>query len=115
MSPPEAIRLRIPADATYLSVARMFGGSVAEAFGLDPERAQDLRLALSEICAEAVEARGEVPASVGIDVSWDDAAVLFSCPRVPMAAAAPRWMLLQALVPDVRLDGAGAIAFSIER
>jgi hypothetical protein len=109
------MELRIPADAAYLSVARMFGGSVARTFGLDPERTEDLRLALSEICAAAVEARSDEPASVAIDVSWDDAAVRFTCPSIPLAADAPRWMLIQALLPDVRMDGSGAIAFSITR
>lgn len=36
MSSADAMELRIPADAAYLSVARMFAGSVAKTFELDP-------------------------------------------------------------------------------
>jgi anti-sigma regulatory factor (Ser/Thr protein kinase) len=115
VSDQETMELRLPADAAYLSVARMFGGSVARTFGLDAERAEDLRLALSEICAAAVEEHSGAPSTVAIDVSWDDAAVRISCADILLAADAPRWMLLQALMPDVRVDGDGAVAFSIAR
>ena len=115
MSSADAIELRIPADAAYLSVARMFAGSVAKTFELDPERTEDLRLALSEICAATVEAGSDGAAAVSIDVAWDDAAVRFTCPGVAMAEDAPRWVLVRSLIPDVRSDGDGAITFSIER
>ena len=109
------MELRIPADAVYLSVVRMFGGSVAKTFALDPERTEDLRLALSEICAAAVEAWSDVGAAMSIDVTWEDAAVRFTCPGVAMPEDEPRWALVRSLVPDARRDGEGAITFSIER
>jgi len=115
----QTIALRIPADPALLSVARMFGRSVAKTFGLDPQRTEDLRLALSEICAAVVEGGPGTasPPTIDIDVSWDDTALRFLCSRVPIAADAPRWMLIRALMPDVHVDEAAepTVSFSVDR
>jgi hypothetical protein len=115
------IALRIPADPPFLAVARLFGGSVASTFGLDPERTEDLRLALSEICAGAVieddgAARSDVGA-IDIEVSWDEDALHFSCVPAPDVSDEHRWMLIRALLPDVHVgDGTPAgVSFSIDR
>ncbi len=116
VSTVHAIELRLPADAAFLSVTRMFSGSVAKTFGLDPERTQDLRLALSEICAAVVEGHHPDPSTLAVGVSWDDTSLRFTCSGLPLAVDGVRWMLIQALMPDVQADGAnGSITFSIER
>lgn len=118
MTSVQTIALSIPADPVFLSVARMFGSSVAKTFGLDPQRTEDLRLALSEICAAVAEGESETsPPAIDIDVSWDETALRFSCSRVPVLADGPRWMLIQALMPDVHVGEAAepTVSFSVDR
>jgi anti-sigma regulatory factor (Ser/Thr protein kinase) len=120
VTPADTIALRIPVDPAFLSVARMFGGSVAKTFGLDAERTEDLRLALSEICAAAAEGGtdgGSSRPTIDIDVSWDETSLRFSCLQVPIASDGPRWMLIRALMPDLQVDGAepARISFTVPR
>jgi hypothetical protein len=111
-----SMTLRIPADLAFLSVARVFGGSVAAAFDLDQERTEDLRLALSEICAAVTEDAGAVAGTIDIEVSWDDAALSFSCRPVPLERSGPRWGLIEALMPDLREDSSPpSLSFSLQR
>jgi anti-sigma regulatory factor (Ser/Thr protein kinase) len=98
----------------------MFGGSLAKTFELDPERTEDLRLALSEICAAAAEGSSNGAPSlptIDIDVSWDETSLRFSCLRVSIGSDGPRWMLIRALMPDVRVDDSepARISFSVPR
>jgi serine/threonine-protein kinase RsbW len=53
----EVIELRVPARAEHLSLVRIVVTALAETVaGLDRVRLEDLRLAVSEACANAVEA-----------------------------------------------------------
>jgi hypothetical protein len=113
------IALQIPVDPAFLSVARMFGGSLAKTFGLDAERTEDLRLALSEICAAAAEG-GDGASSlptIDIDVSWDETALQFTCRQIPIGSDGPRWMLVRALMPDARIEESepAHVSFTVPR
>lgn len=56
-NPGELVELRIPARAEHLALVRVVASSLAETVaGLDKIRLEDLRLAVSEACANAVEA-----------------------------------------------------------
>lgn len=55
----DTVELRVPARAEHLSLVRVVVTSVAETVAhLDRTRLDDLRLAVSEACANAVEAYG---------------------------------------------------------
>jgi len=59
MSTDEMVVLRVPARAEHLSLVRLVVTSMAEALAeLGDHRLDDLRLAVSEACANAVEAYG---------------------------------------------------------
>ena len=49
--------LEIPSDSAHILTARLFAGGVARSLELDDEIADALRLALTEICSEAIERR----------------------------------------------------------
>jgi histidine kinase-like protein len=50
------VTLRIPADASQIGTVRILAGSIGRVVGLADEEIEDLKLVLSELCAEAVEA-----------------------------------------------------------
>ena len=56
--PSETIELAIPAEPEYLSLARLLVASTASVLPLFPlDRLDDLRLAVSEACTNAIEAQ----------------------------------------------------------
>ena len=58
MATEELVRLDIPAQPTFVGVARSVVATVATSIeGLDDDRLDDLRLAVSEACTNAVEGR----------------------------------------------------------
>ncbi len=62
MSPPdELVRLEIPALPAFVGVARTVVAAVATSVpGIDDDRLEDLRIAVSEACTNAVEAHQAV-------------------------------------------------------
>jgi anti-sigma regulatory factor (Ser/Thr protein kinase) len=55
----ELVRLDIPAQPSFVGVARAVIATVAHTFeGLDDDRLEDLRLAVSEACTSGVSAAG---------------------------------------------------------
>lgn len=49
--------LEIPAEAAYVSTARLFAGAMARHFGVPEEAVDDLKLAISEACNGAIRLR----------------------------------------------------------
>src|ERR687892_1210056 len=49
--------LEIPAQAAYVSTARLFVGAVARHFGVEEDSVEDLKLAVSEACNAAIRIR----------------------------------------------------------
>jgi len=71
--PDELVRLEIPARPVYVGIARSVVVAVATGIeGLDVDRLEDLRLAVSEACTNAVEAH---------EVSGVDQRVVIRCLR----------------------------------
>jgi serine/threonine-protein kinase RsbW len=92
-----AITLRFPADAQYLVLARLALAGMAQAAGLDPETLADLKLAVTEACANAVRhaylpsAEGHVTVVFELDVgairvTIDDDGVGFVPPPTDIGA-----------------------------
>jgi serine/threonine-protein kinase RsbW len=51
----DSIKLRLPAAPEYVSLARLAAAEAAVRSGLDQEAVEDVRLAVSEACTNAVE------------------------------------------------------------
>src|SRR6516225_11923677 len=57
----EILELEIPASAGYIAIARLVVSSLATSRrALADERVDDLKLAVSEACTNAIEAQGDV-------------------------------------------------------
>jgi hypothetical protein len=65
--------LSIPADPAYVGTVRYFAATIARHEGLPEELIDDLRLAVSEACAEAIDAG--VPGSIRVALSLDPGAI----------------------------------------
>ena len=99
--------LEIPSDPAHILTTRLFAGGVARSLGLDEETADALRLALTEICSEAMERRrdGRITIEIGVDADRLRAAVVatgLSADGVHHDAAVTtyRRTLIEALAPD---------------
>jgi serine/threonine-protein kinase RsbW len=93
-----SVTLRFPADAQYLILARLALAGMARAARLDPETLADLKLAVTEACANAVrhayspQAGGHVTVGFRLDtgsirVTIDDEGVGFVPPPIADTAA----------------------------
>lgn len=70
----ELVRLEIPAQPAYVGVARSVVAAVAATvMGLDEDRLDDLRLAVSEACTTAVEARKDGVAAAHVELVCEEA------------------------------------------
>jgi serine/threonine-protein kinase RsbW len=59
-TPAELVRLDIPAQPAFVGVARTVVAAVATSVtGIDDDRLEDLRIAVSEACTNAVESHGD--------------------------------------------------------
>ena len=99
--------LEIPSDSAHILTARLFAGGVARSLEFDDETADALRLALSEICSEAIERRrgGRIAIEIVADADRLRAAVVAT--GLPAddtnrgeADATYRRTLIEALAPD---------------
>lgn len=70
--------LTLRPEARYVSTARAFAASIARHFRCDEERVQDLKVAVSEACSNAIKAhlRADVAAPVRLVVRWERSRLL---------------------------------------
>jgi hypothetical protein len=102
--PDDVSTLLVPARGPWLDVVRLFVTSIAETCGLGADVIDDLRLIITEICADAP---GTSEGVVAIEVSGRDKRLVFRCDGVmPLSrleeASNPvvlRGRLLEALLP----------------
>ena len=87
MTHPE-MQLEVPARSVYVGVVRMALGSVARQSGLDEEKVEDLRMAVSEACANLVLAGEEEGPAGTIKLAWFDEGDRFVV-EISAAATAP--------------------------
>lgn len=64
------VRLQIPPRSAYVGVVRLAVGSLARIKGVDEERVDDLKIAVSEACANAVLAHEESGISEPVSVTF---------------------------------------------
>jgi serine/threonine-protein kinase RsbW len=76
----DRFRLEFSSDPRFISTARLFAAAVARYFDCDEETVDDIKLAISEACTNAVKAPdaldGKLP--VGILVHPENAAIEFA-------------------------------------
>lgn len=72
--PAERFVIEIPPEARSISLARVFAGTIARAFGCPEERIDDVKIAVSEACTNAVKAheRAEVADDIMLAVARPD-------------------------------------------
>lgn len=105
MEPSDVSTLRVPAGPTWLEVVRLFVCSVGEASGLPPEGIDELRLVLTEICADAP---GLPDGTIALELRSSDGRLGVTCEGVlppsrdddPSDPHVLRTRVLDALVPD---------------
>ena len=66
------VRLEIPPRSPYVGVVRLALSSLARAAGLDEEKVDDIKIAVSEACANAVLNNEEAGSDDPVVVSWDE-------------------------------------------
>lgn len=67
-----SVELQIPARSPYVGVVRLALSSLARTAGLDEEALDDLKIAVSEACANAVLASEEAGSDDLITVHWTE-------------------------------------------
>jgi len=66
------VRLEIPPRSAYVGVVRLALSSLARAAGLDEEKVDDIKIAVSEACANAVLNNEEAGSDDPVVISWDE-------------------------------------------
>ena len=66
------VELEIPARSAYVGVVRLAVASLARAAGFDEEAVDDLRIAVSEACANSVIAHESASTDDPVTVTWRD-------------------------------------------
>jgi anti-sigma regulatory factor (Ser/Thr protein kinase) len=64
------VRLEIPPQSAYVAIARLAITSLGRAAGLDEEKLDDLKIAISESCANAVMSVQEGGAEAPIEIAF---------------------------------------------
>ena len=69
---PTTVSLEIPPRSPYVGVVRLTVASLARGAGLEEETVEDLKIAVSEACANAVLANEEAGSDAAVVVDWHD-------------------------------------------
>ncbi len=65
-----SVELRVPASSDALSLVRLFATSIGRQLDLADEVVEDLKLALSEVCAAAIERTDERDEGLTVEAAW---------------------------------------------
>jgi hypothetical protein len=107
------VSLAIPADPAYVGTVRYFAATNARHAGLPEELINDLRLAVSEACAEAIDAgvTGSIRVALSLEPGRIDVEVTSGLIQPEGEAHGPkglvpiyRLQLIRALFPDAETD-----------
>jgi hypothetical protein len=107
------LALAIPADPAYVGTVRYFAATIARHEGLPEELIDDLRLAVSEACAEAIDAGviGAIRVALSLEPERIDVEVTSGSIQLEGEAHGRdglvpiyRLQLIRALFPDVETD-----------
>ena len=117
--------LAIPADPAYVGTVRYFAATVARHEGMPEELIDDLRLAVSEACAEAIDAgvTGSIRVALSLDPEGIDVEVTSGSTQAPSEphgreGVVPiyRLQLIRALFPDaetIQRHGKRVVRFTV--
>lgn len=110
----DRVSLEIPLDTAHILIARLFAAGVARSLELGEETADVLRVALTEICSEAIERRRGgrivIDVSAGMDpirVTIVTTGVLTDGTHNRSTEATFRRTLIEALVPEATFGEEG--------
>ena len=117
--PADVQSMHIPPDARHVASIRSFVGAVARFAGCSHETIEDLRLAATEACGQALE-QGAAPDGIDLRTSIDGDRFLleiaptgtFEPGAADVADGLGRWGLIRALFPDAEHhvhDGRGVL------
>lgn len=67
------VEIAIPPRSAYVGVVRLALSSLARASGIDEDVVDDLKMAVSEACANAVIAHEEAASQAPVEVTWSQA------------------------------------------
>lgn len=116
-SAAEATRstLRLSPDPGLAATARLFVAAIARRAGVDEERIDDAKLAVTEACAAAIDAQN--PVEIDVTTDTDRLAVAVRGTGIDETGGAPdapieRLDLIRALFEDVETSP-GAVGFSL--
>ena len=70
MSSPPQVEIEIPSRSVYVGVVRLALASLARGAGLSEEVVDDLKIAVSEACANAVLSHEDAGADAPVTVTW---------------------------------------------
>jgi anti-sigma regulatory factor (Ser/Thr protein kinase) len=109
------VSITISADPAHVGTVRFFAAAVARHAGLEEELTDDLRLAVSEACAEAMEAgvTGSIRVALSLEPGGIAVEVTSGSTRPEGGAPGPegselvlmnRLQLIRALFPDAESD-----------
>ncbi len=114
---PFDLHLTIPGQAEYLGVVRLAVAGLCHRLGLDPDDAEDLKLAVAEACSQAIQSRvapdrirvaiSVDPERIQVDLVPHPSDATFLAPEGPGALGR---VLVEALVDRVEpLESAGGL------
>ncbi len=69
---PATVSLEIPPRSPYVGVVRLAIASLARTAGVEEEMVEDLKIAVSEACANAVLAHEEAGSEDAVSVDWTE-------------------------------------------
>lgn len=109
---PDSFELELPTRAEHLGTARSFVAAVARRYAVSGETVEDLKLAVSEACTDAMAAEGTVRVraetidrSLTFEVEAPERSTLAAGLDEPAAPA--RMDLVRTLFPDATLERSG--------
>lgn len=66
------VRLEIPPRSPYVGVVRLAVSSLARTAGLDEDKVDDIKIAVSEACANAVLNNEEAGSEAPVSITWEE-------------------------------------------
>ena len=65
------VQLEIPPRSPYVGVVRLTMSALARSAGIDEEKVDDLKIAVSEACANSVISHEEAGSDAPVEITWD--------------------------------------------
>jgi anti-sigma regulatory factor (Ser/Thr protein kinase) len=103
-----SVTLRLPADAGWLSIVRLFVASSGKQLELDAETVEDVKLVVTELCSAALENTTQTQGTLTVEIRSTDGAAAVTVRGTGLTFGAishgdVRGQMLEALVPELRL------------